>query len=113
VSTFCIKPYTKGPNWFFDDPGKGLLKEGLTDGVPEMLVWLYERKKTTTGNAVVWFSSEPHACDVTLRYVGPWWHGSLYRCEDGRECWLCPALLRYYEEPPATLYVWLEAVQVI
>lgn len=115
MSVYRIKPYIRDSEWFFDDPDRGLLEEGLTDGVPEILISMYERKKTTTaGNAVVWFTSEPHVLsELTIYYVEPRMHGSLYRAEDGRECWFCPALLRYYKEPPATLYVWLEVVAVL
>jgi hypothetical protein len=46
VQKFCfsIKPYTQGSLWFFDDLKNGLVKEPLTDGVPQVITRACQKK---------------------------------------------------------------------
>jgi hypothetical protein len=104
-----IRPYRWEGLWVFDDPAVGLDKEPLVAGVPEMI----ERATAQLGIAepergfVLLFSDEPFpGAQVCLEWARAESGGNVYRwAEEGREGWLCPALLRYFREPPARLHV--------
>lgn len=103
---YAIYPYKDNGFWVFDDPSKGLEKEGLVLGIDVMLDLLTQNK---TGIITLTVSDEPIAGGMVLDYQGEgsvdgddW---SLYWSRDlKQEGWLCPNFKKYFPVPPAKLY---------
>lgn len=98
---FVIRPYRKAARWYFDDPSVGLEAEPLTDGVPELLdAWGRDR-------LTVWFHNGPVAgANHVLSFLYSDRGSSVYEVDAGiRTCMLCPALMKYFTDPPRTLFV--------
>lgn len=97
-----IEPYRKYGTWVFDDPKVDLHEEPFVAGIPEMIDTMagdHDRLRLT-------FSSEAFP-DYQLRlkrreeeHGGTW-----YELDGGIRGWLCPALLKYFDEAPDELYV--------
>ena len=120
-------PY-KEPNskcWVFDDPTTELKAEAFVCGMSEMIDKIIETKALpdTDKGFTMTFGAEPFdGADVTLHWMQ---EGNLsFKSKDGKEHsvlignwyggmvadkpmagWLCPALLKYFVEPPKMLYV--------
>jgi hypothetical protein len=107
-----IEPYFYDDTWVFDDASKGLEKEPFVQGVPEMIDVLVKDIPNARSGFVLLFSSQPFAgyqfklILVREENGGHWYRVAGDRAEFYRaEGWLCPALLQYYDHPPASLYV--------
>ncbi len=102
-----IAPYKLHGMWVFDDPRVGLAQEPFVSGADTMI----DRVVAGIPDAERGF---------TLIFAGTAFPGHQYRLErrrqDGsgnwyyspdldQEGWLCPALLRYFPEPPHELFV--------
>ena len=102
-----IEPYWYQDTWVFDDASKGLEKEPFVQGIPEMIDVLIKDIPNARSGFVLLFSSQPFVgYQVELIRVreeyGGWW----YKVKDlGAEGWLCPALFRYFDEAPESLYI--------
>lgn len=102
---YTIKPYQQNTLWFFDDPSVGLLKEGLTDGVPELIKKACELSKIK--NLFFLTFSDQKIGKKFLVFKKPLRNGNLYHWEKLKmDCWFCPALFRYFDRPPAK--IWFE-----
>jgi hypothetical protein len=107
-----INPYKWNGMWVFDDPAKGLDKEPLVCGADTMMDILAGENES----AMVVFSSvefpdhhfyidwaapgnpmEPNSRDDGDWYIAPEFHN--------HRMWLCPALLKYFDNPPSRIYV--------
>lgn len=100
---FTIKPYCCSDLWFFDDPEVGLIREGLTDGTPEVLLRACELADIDS-KFVVGFTDAKFGIH-RLDFVMPIWSGSQYYwSEQNMICWFCPALLKYFPAPPKQIY---------
>jgi hypothetical protein len=106
-----IKPYLWNGIWVFDDPARGLDKEALLAGMPEIIERVCSQQGITDpqNGFVVIFSDTPFpGHDVVLEHlrsddegVGNW-----YRLKGTEmEGWLCPALLKYFKSPPSKIYI--------
>lgn len=106
-----IRPYWFDGTWVFDDPAVGLVREPFVSGVPQMIDRLVidagielERARETGFRLL--FSASPfpgHQRAFTRsreEYGGTWYRDPA----SGAEGWLCPALFKYFEEAPGTLY---------
>ena len=93
--------------WVFDDPPKGLDREPFVGGADTLI----DRMTASLPNAArgfrLLFSAEPFpGYQYRFDWVRPEMSGNVYRSERfGLEGWLCPALLRYFDVPPQTLYI--------
>ena len=102
-----IEPYWYQDTWVFDDASKGLEKEPFVQGVPEMIDALVTDIPNARSGFVLLFSSQPFAgyqVDLTLlkeEYGGHWYKAKDY----GAEGWLCPALFKYFDDAPESLYI--------
>lgn len=106
-----IRPYWSDGTWVFDDPSVGLVREPFVSGVPEMIDRLVtdagmDLDHTRKDRVRLLFSAlpfpgfQPAFQRTRAEYGGTW-----YREESsGAEGWLCPALLKYFEEAPEKLY---------
>ena len=102
-----IEPYWLHDTWVFDDDSVGLDKEPFVAGIPEMIDELVKDIPGARGGFRLLFSSVPFpGHQLAVRWVREDSGGNWYSI-DGRsgEGWLCPALLRYFETAPETIYV--------
>src|SRR5579862_6116896 len=97
-----IKPYKWSGMWVFDDPAVGLDKEPFVAGADTMIDIAVEQKgiPNATDGFLVLFSKDPFpGADMVLTWVRQETSGNVYSWQ-GREGWLCPALLRYFDKAP-------------
>ena len=106
-----IEPYWWQGTWVFDDESVGLDKEPFVQGVPEMIDHLVKDIPNARSGFRLLFSSLPFSgYQVELTRVREEYGGYWYRAKaEGAEGWLCPALLRYFEAAPESIYVKAES----
>ena len=102
-----IEPYWYQDTWVFDDASVGLEKEPFVQGVPQMIDYLVNNIPNARSGFVLLFSSQPFAgYQVELTRVreenGGYWYGVKDYPVEG---WLCPALFRYFDDAPESLYI--------
>jgi len=102
-----IEPYWYQGTWVFDDESAGLDKEPFVQGVPEMIDALVKDIPNARSGFRLLFSSLPFSSyQIELTRVKEEYGGYWYRVKDkSAEGWLCPALFRYFETAPETIYV--------
>lgn len=103
-----IQPYRFGGTWVFDDARVGLDHEPFVGGADVILDILVARagiEDAEHGFAAM-FSSTPFPGSTAIQWQREDCGGNVYRDgESGQEGWLCPALFRYFETAPPTIYV--------
>ena len=112
VLTLC--PYLIDRScWVFDDERTGLSEEAFVLGATDMITALVEAKAipdAQQGFALTFSGQAFDGYDVRLVWQRPdpsgqgnWYAGEVV----GRpmECWLCPALLLYFVDPPREIFV--------
>jgi hypothetical protein len=97
----------------FVDPEVGLKQEPFVEGVPEMIDDLVVNIPNARRGFRLLFSASPFPGSqrklTRLREeFGGWWYASDRPRMEG---WLCPALLRYFDEAPEEIYVKAEPMQ--
>lgn len=99
-------PYKRNGVWMFDDEATGLKCEPFVLGMGE----IFDKATAAVPNAENGFklffsgNSFPGAT-VTLQWRRAESGGNWYFCtEFNMEGWLCPALFKYFETAPQTLY---------
>ena len=105
-SIFIIYPEKKNNVWMFTDEKVGLNDEPFISGIPEIIdSYIGDIKKF-----VLYFSSNKFPLTTTtLTKVKDEYDGAWYIDETTKmQGWLCPALLKYFKEPPQNLYVKIE-----
>ena len=101
-----IAPYRHYGMWVFDDTRVGLSQEPFVGGADTFI----DRVTTDIPDAekgfTLVFSAGPFpGFQHRLERARPEGSGTVYRSPElGMEGWLCPALLRYFDEPPAEIY---------
>jgi hypothetical protein len=107
-----VQPYRHASSWVFDDPAVGLHREPFVSGIPEMIDTLVANVPHAAQGFRLLFAEEPFpGYQVELVKVREEYQGVWYRWA-GRDAqgWLCPALFRYFDHPPARLYARAEAL---
>lgn len=105
---FVITPYLYKGAWVFDDAGRNISKEPFVAGVPEMIDKLVAGIPNAEKGFQLLFSDQPfsgytHKLVLRRKEAGG---GSWYYSEQfGTEGWLCPTLLKYFQDPPQEIYV--------
>jgi len=105
-----IHPYRLEGMWVFDDESVGLKREPFVMGVPAMIDALATTIPGADDGFSLIFSAKPfpgfHEELVWVRgeYEGNWYRSARF----GAEGWLCPALLKYFDEAPERIYVRFE-----
>src|SRR3954467_7244364 len=104
-----IAPYylESAQTWVFDDERVGLRQEPFVSGIPQMIDELVKDIPSGRKGFRLLFSTEPFpGFQRKATWVRQEFGGNWYRTDDPpAEGWLCPALFRYFERAPATLYV--------
>ena len=102
-----IAPYKHHGMWVFDDPRVGLVQEPLVAGADTIIDRVVADIPDAERGFTLAFSSIPfpgyqHRLDWQREEGGGNW---CHAAQLGMEGWLCPALLRYFEEAPKQLFV--------
>jgi hypothetical protein len=110
---FVIAPYKYEDTWVFDDPAVGLTKEPFIAGIDTMI----DKVTANIPNAELGFraifSARPFpGAQFKLEWQreesgGNWYYSDEFKLEG----WLCPALLKYFQEAPREIYVKAEPKQ--
>jgi len=103
--------------WVFDDERTGLQQEAFVLGASEMITELVKDQKLLPaakyGFRMVFSHQQlPNTHRVLLRLyedAGGWWYRQL---DNNAECWLCPALFKYFDEAPEHLFVRAESLSL-
>ena len=106
-----IAPYRHLGMWVFDDPRVGLSQEPFVAGADTMIDRVVADIPDAERGFTMIFSAAPfpgHQFRLEWRRVGDGgnWY---YAPQLDQEGWLCPALLRYFDEAPMELYVQVKA----
>jgi hypothetical protein len=110
-SIFVIKPYKWEGLWVFDDANVGLVKEPFVAGADRIIDVATADIPNAAKGFVALFSANyfPDA-RIVLEWVREDGGGNVYRwTEKEMEGWFCPALLRYFAEPPNKLFIQVKA----
>lgn len=106
-SIIVISPYKYLDMWVFDDAKVGLIQEPFVSGADVLIDNVTKSIPNAADGFILIFSSErfPDA-ELSLEWKrsdgsGNWY----YSKEFDMEGWLCPALLKYFAEPPKHLYI--------
>lgn len=110
-----IAPYwlESGGTWVFDDEAVDLNQEPFVNGIPEMIDELVTDIPNARQGFRLLFSADPfpgyqRKLERRNENMGGWW----YRLDDAEsEGWLCPALFRYFEQAPPSIYVKAEQIK--
>ena len=106
------------PRWedgalVFDDPAVGLVREPFVAGADTALGLLAQKVGGCEKQFTLLFSDG----DFPGRQARMVWQreeygGNWYWCDEvGFEGWLCPALLKYFNEPPTELFIQIRRPQ--
>jgi len=101
-----ITPYWYQGTWVFDDESVGLSREPFVAGVPEIIDDLVKDIPNARSGFRLLFSSVSFpGYQIELKRVKEEYGGYWYRVKgQSAEGWLCPALFKYFETAPETLY---------
>jgi len=106
-----IEPYWYLDTWVFDDETVGLDKEPFVQGIPEMIDELVKNIPNARSGFKLVFSLMPFP-DYQIELVrireeyGGYWYRAKNKSVEG---WLCPALFRYFDTAPETIYIKAES----
>jgi hypothetical protein len=102
-----IEPYWHLGMWVFDDPRVGLAAEPFVGGADAMIDRVTAGiPDAHSGFTIVFSAMRFPGHQFRLEWRREEGSGNIYySAELDAEGWLCPALLRYFAEPPAEIYV--------
>ena len=102
-----IQPYWHADMWVFDDPRVGLSAEPFVGGADIMIDRITADISDARRGFNMVFSAVPFPDhQFRLEWQRADGSGNIYRSKAlEAEGWLCPALLRYFDEPPSEIYV--------
>lgn len=108
-----IHPYRWEGLWVFDDDRVGLDREPFVEGADTLIERAVAAKSIPDAahGFRLWFSAGAFPRhDFVLHWLREGEGGNWYLSRDfGLEAWLCPALLKYFEQAPPEIYVRIEA----
>jgi len=111
-SLMIIYPYRWEGMWVFDDEAVGLVKEPFVEGVDTMIDKALEMKGILNGEGgfrLIFSESEFPRYDLKFDWVRKGEGGNWYSSEEyDMEGWLCPALFKYFDQPPKTIFARFE-----
>jgi uncharacterized protein DUF6717 len=106
-----IAPYRYLNTWVFDDARVGLVQEPFVSGADSIIDQAVAHIPDARSGFLMLFSSSPFpGYEFRLEWRRSESDGNWYYSADfGLEGWLCPALLRYFDQPPKELFVQVKA----
>jgi hypothetical protein len=109
-SIMVIAPYKYLGMWVFDDDAKDLLREPFVGGTDEIIDLLTAGIEDADKGFRLVFASSPFPdCQFKLIWQREELSGNTYLLEGTEaEGWLCPALLKYFDSAPQTIYFKVE-----
>ncbi|MGO4262226.1 DUF6717 family protein [Lysobacter sp. TAB13] len=107
----AIHPYKTHGMWVFDDLAVGLREEPFVSGADTIIDHMVAGIDGAQNGFTLLFSTNPFpGYQLQLDWQRADLSGNWYRSESiGMEGWLCPALLKYFDAPPPTLYAQFRA----
>ncbi len=105
-SLFVLQPYRHQNNWVFDDDKVGLVAEPFVFGIDTMIDRMTaDIPDAARGFRLIFSTARFPGAMVELEWRreeadGNWYYSPTYDFEG----WLCPALFKYFEEAPKTLF---------
>ena len=107
----AIYPYKHEGLWVFDDADVGLVKEPFISGADTIIDhFVKDIPAADAGFRLIFSQFEFPGHDAEFIWDRPDASGNWYRLEAlDMEGWLCPALLKYFDDPPEKLYAKFEA----
>lgn len=102
-----IRPYKYLGMWVFDDPKVGLVQEPFVGGADTMIDMITNKISNAATGFTMIFSAAPFpGYQYRLEWRESEGSGNVYYSADlDLKGWLCPALLRYFGNPPNELFV--------
>lgn len=102
-----INPYKYLDMWVFDDEKHGLVKEPFVGGADTMIDFFTRDIADAKNGFIMLFSDcQFPGHTIHLKWVSKDGGGNIYESFDPpMHCWLCPALEKYFENPPPELFV--------
>ena len=98
----AIQPYKWNGQWVFDDYHKGLKREAFVGGSNDIIEHFAEGKNTVILLfSAEWFPKTFKFTWVKEEHGGNWYYNEVMDMKG----WLCPALLKYFDEAPKELYI--------
>ena len=121
MAVLTLYPYLLDRScWVFDDERTGLQEEAFVLGATDMISAIVEAKAipdAERGFALTFSGEAFDGHDVRLAWQradpsgsGNWYAGEVAGL--AMECWLCPALLLYFQTPPREIFVRAEPLPV-
>lgn len=110
-SIIAIHPYMTQGMWVFDDANVGLTEEPFISGADTIIERMVESIPNAKDGFTLLFSSAAFpGFQLELEWVRADLSGNWYRSNALElEGWLCPALLKYFDSPPAKIYAQFRA----
>jgi hypothetical protein len=102
-----IHPYYDKGTWVFDDAAVGLKREPFVSGRPEIIEQLIEHLGTPPKFKLTFSKDSFPGSNGAVKWVRAAMGGNWYRYGD-LEGWLCPALLRYFDDAPKEIHLKVE-----
>ncbi|MCM0591303.1 MAG: DUF6717 family protein [Gloeotrichia echinulata IR180] len=105
-SLMVIFPYRLNQIWVFDDERRGLVQKPFLQGIPDMIEIMVQDIANVDEGFKLFFSPTPFpGYQIELLWLrvennSHWYYWSKRKLE----CWLCPAFLAYFIEPPNKIY---------
>lgn len=111
-SIMVIQPYWHSGTWVFDDERVALYREPFVAGVPEMIDDLVtDIPEAEEGFRLTFSAQEFPGYERKLTWLRSESAGNWYRLEGtDMEGWICPALFKYYPQPPEQIFVKADAL---
>ncbi|MES2597384.1 MAG: DUF6717 family protein [Verrucomicrobiota bacterium] len=107
-----IQPYFKHGTWVFDDQARKLVEEPFVAGVPEIINAMVADIPDAKKGFRLTFSGQPFpGHELTAQRGKPENGGFWYHIQGTDKLgWLCPALFKYFEKAPTTIYAKADAI---
>ena len=108
-----IAPYKYQGTWVFDDSAVGLFREPFIAGIDTMIDKAVSKiPDAEKGFRAVFSAQEFPGTDFKLEWRRAesgrnWYYSDQFKMEG----WLCPALLKYFPNPPPEIYVKVEKLK--
>lgn len=112
-SIMILAPYYYQGSWVFDDPSVGLQREPFVAGAPEIIDELTKViPDAKDGFRLLFSANEFPGYQNQLTWLHGGKSGNYYQLDaPPMEGWLCPALFKYYTDPPSKIFVKAEPLK--